>query len=174
MTDEYTEEQVVANIQRLLDIVACTTSFGPSGKVVDPSPASGNAKDPQATDGSTEHTASVAHGESSSVSNGYCESKTESASEEATLEVCDGNSTLALKHEAHSLCKVHSKKSNLAEKPEAAAAMAAAKEATEKGDMTGMCPPSRLGSFYEFFSLSHLTPPIQGKSHLLLCLVSKQ
>jgi len=46
-------------------------------------------------------------------------------------------------------------------KPEAAAAMAAAKEATEKGDMTGMCPPSKLGQFYEFLSFSHLTPPIQ-------------
>ncbi|RID65463.1 hypothetical protein BRARA_D00654 [Brassica rapa] len=24
-----------------------------------------------------------------------------------------------------------------------------------------MCPPTRLGQFYEFFSFSHLTPPIQ-------------
>lgn len=24
-----------------------------------------------------------------------------------------------------------------------------------------MCPPPRLGQFYDFFSLSHLTPPIQ-------------
>jgi protein TIF31 len=39
--------------------------------------------------------------------------------------------------------------------------VAAAKEATEKGDMTGMCPPSKLGQFYEFLSFSHLTPPIQ-------------
>jgi molybdenum cofactor biosynthesis enzyme len=52
-------------------------------------------------------------------------------------------------------------------KPEAAAAIAAAKEATEKGDMTGMCPPSKLGQFYEFLSFSHLTPPLQCKYSLL-------
>ena len=48
-------------------------------------------------------------------------------------------------------------------KPEAAAAMAAAKEATDRGDMTGMCPPSRLSQFYEFFSLSHMTSPFLCK-----------
>lgn len=48
-------------------------------------------------------------------------------------------------------------------KPEAAAAMAAAKEATDRGDMTGMCPPSRLSHFYDFFSLSHIPSPILCK-----------
>lgn len=30
-----------------------------------------------------------------------------------------------------------------------------------------MCPPPRLGQFYDFFSFSHLTPPIQCK--IFLC-----
>ncbi|ESQ54449.1 hypothetical protein EUTSA_v10024196mg [Eutrema salsugineum] len=35
-----------------------------------------------------------------------------------------------------------------------------AAEGGDKGDIN-MCPPTRLGQFYEFFSFSHLTPPIQ-------------
>ena len=31
-----------------------------------------------------------------------------------------------------------------------------------------MCPPPRLGQFYDFFSLSHLTPPIQCKLKYVL------
>ncbi|CAN8273607.1 unnamed protein product [Cochlearia groenlandica] len=38
---------------------------------------------------------------------------------------------------------------------------AQAAEYGEKGGDINMCPPTRLGQFYEFFSLSHLTPPIQ-------------
>jgi protein TIF31 len=35
-------------------------------------------------------------------------------------------------------------------------------DAMEKADATvSMCPPPRLGQFYEFFSFSHLTPPVQ-------------
>ncbi|KAH7422615.1 hypothetical protein KP509_12G017100 [Ceratopteris richardii] len=138
--EEYAEEQAVSHIQRLLDIVACTTCFGPSGKLLtDASSTPGNSKDTHAADGST------------SVDDTRRDGETSPDSEGPTMDVNEGRNS----------CKVHSKKSSLAEKPEAAAAMAAAKEATEKGDMTGMCPPSRLGSFYEFFSLSHLTPPIQ-------------
>ncbi|XP_010536965.1 PREDICTED: protein TSS [Tarenaya hassleriana] len=35
-----------------------------------------------------------------------------------------------------------------------------AAEGADKGDVS-MCPPPRLGQFYDFFSFSHLTPPIQ-------------
>lgn len=57
-------------------------------------------------------------------------------------------------------------------KSEAAEAMAAAAAASEKGDMTGMCPTdSKLGQFYEFLSASHLTPPVQCILHLT-CLFS--
>jgi protein TIF31 len=35
-------------------------------------------------------------------------------------------------------------------------------DAMEKADAAvSMCPPPRLGQFYEFFSFSHLTPPVQ-------------
>ncbi|EOA18408.1 hypothetical protein CARUB_v10006951mg [Capsella rubella] len=37
---------------------------------------------------------------------------------------------------------------------------AQAAEGTDKGEIN-MCPPTRLGQFYEFFSFSYLTPPIQ-------------
>lgn len=157
--EDYTEEQVIAHVQRLLDIVACTSSFGPSGKVTEPAPTPGNLNETQATDGgASEH---AAHVETTPDSNRAPESKESSVAEGSTLDVPEVSSAPAIKHESRPFCKVHSKKACLADKPEAAAAMAAAKEATEKGDMTGMCPPSRLGSFYEFFSLSHLTPPIQ-------------
>lgn len=36
------------------------------------------------------------------------------------------------------------------------------KDVEEKGDTAvSMCPPPRLGQFYDFFSFSHLTPPVQ-------------
>jgi hypothetical protein len=50
-----------------------------------------------------------------------------------------------------------SRKGILNSKNEAITAMAATKEATEKGDITGMCSPSsKLGQFYKFLSFSHL------------------
>ncbi|MCO5552322.1 hypothetical protein L7F22_005833 [Adiantum nelumboides] len=157
--EEYTEEHVIAHIQRLLDIVACTTSFGPPGKSSVPAAALESSKDTQGgTDGSSEQARPE---ETVLESNGVSEGKASLGVEGATLDSLDGHSPPEAKLESHVLCKIHSKKACLSDKPEAAAAMAAAKEATEKGDMTGMCPPSRLGSFYEFFSLSHLTPPIQ-------------
>ena len=53
------------------------------------------------------------------------------------------------------------KKSSKEGKSEAIAAMVAAKEVTDKGDMTRMCPRCKLVQFYEFFLFSHLLPPIQ-------------
>ncbi|GLT80465.1 hypothetical protein SLA2020_519030 [Shorea laevis] len=95
--EDYTEELAVAHIRRLLDIVACTTSFG-SLK------STGRA--------ATKETGSADSGGSShgtDVSDGGCKPK-------------------------------------------------------EKGDAAlpvSMCPPPRLGQFYDFFSFSHLTPPVQ-------------
>jgi hypothetical protein len=51
-------------------------------------------------------------------------------------------------------------------------AMTAAKEATQKADMTGMCLPSKLGLFYKFLSFSHLTPPLQCQYFLLNFMLS--
>jgi len=134
-------------VRRILDIVACTHFFGPSQQVklknsqvqskdgvAEQDDGSGNADadEPVAREGVSEV---------GKVSNG-------------DLSESDGNS-------ASGLVDREKPTGILKGKPEAMAAMAAAKEATEKGDMAGMCPPSKLGQFYEFFSFSHITPPIQ-------------
>ncbi|PSS08188.1 Protein TSS like [Actinidia chinensis var. chinensis] len=109
--EDYTEELAVAHVRRLLDIVACTTSFG------SPKPAGqATAKEP----GSTEN---------------------ESGPE------CAGGET-------------HLKpKGGVVKSPRADGSGG---DATEKGDVAvDMCPPPRLGQFYDFFSFSHLTPPVQ-------------
>ncbi|GBG83865.1 hypothetical protein CBR_g37662 [Chara braunii] len=83
---------------------------------------------------------------------------------EASAAVKDNDSSMVKGSGGTSLSSPDGSKSKNA-KTEAAAAMAAAAAATEKGDMTGMCPPSMLGQFYEFFSMSHLTPPILSIRH---------
>ncbi|XVF34343.1 hypothetical protein REPUB_Repub18cG0051600 [Reevesia pubescens] len=101
--DDYTEDLAIAHIRRLLDIVACTNSFGspkPPGRAVPKEPGS---KESDASDNGPSH-------------------GTESSD--------------------HSKYK---------EKIDTAASAAA----------VSMCPPPRLGHFYDFFSFSHLTPPIQ-------------
>ncbi|KAF7838111.1 protein TSS [Senna tora] len=108
--DDYTEELAVAHIRRLLDIVACTNSFG--GKTAEsepsqqPSPTSDNGLD-----------------------------------NSAKIESVD-------------------------QKPDSGNG-AGQRGGGEKGDKSekvdgdiSMCPPPRLGQFYDFFSFSHLTPPI--------------
>ncbi|XP_077222879.1 tetratricopeptide repeat (TPR)-like superfamily protein isoform X2 [Tasmannia lanceolata] len=103
--EDYTEQLSVAHIRRLLDIVACTTSFGHSsaknGSLKPDSrsnPSQPNPKEPFSSNTSS-----------------------------------NGN----IKGEG------------------------AAKEAMEKADLASMCPPPKLGHFYDFFSFSHLTPPVQ-------------
>ncbi|XP_055822957.1 protein REDUCED CHLOROPLAST COVERAGE 2 isoform X2 [Solanum dulcamara] len=117
--EDYTEEQAVAHIRRLLDIVACTTSFA------------GSSSSPKTT-GRT---------------------GTEPGPENALAEPKSG------KPKTQEPKKVGAKPS----KPDAAAGCdcADAGDAAEKGDPAMMCPPPRLGQFYDFFSFAHLTPPIQ-------------
>ncbi|RZC16715.1 Protein TSS isoform B [Glycine soja] len=99
--EDYTEELAVAHIRRLLDIVACNTSFA-SAK-----PPAGKSKDP-----------------------------TEPGSE-------NGSET------------------NPKSKPvDPNSDPANAKSDKADADIS-MCPPPRLGQFYDFFSFSHLTPPFQ-------------
>ncbi|XP_073526532.1 uncharacterized protein [Phyllobates terribilis] len=96
--EDYTEEQAVAHLRRLLDIVACTTAFG--SKSVRPS-----SKEPALVD------------------------------DKVQTPPLSGNGT--------------DKKST-------------AEDAAEKGDApVSLCPPPKLSEFYDFFSFSHLTPPIQ-------------
>lgn len=83
--EDYTEEQAIGHVRRLLDIVACTVSFGSSK----PS-------------------------------------------------------------------------SNDAEPPKPVSPLPGSPGGGDKGDVAAaMFPPPRLGQFYDFFSFSHLTPPIQ-------------
>ncbi|KAK9141476.1 hypothetical protein Syun_010876 [Stephania yunnanensis] len=101
--EDYTEERAVDHVRRLLDIVACTTSFSSSSTP-------------------TKNGAPPNHKEPTSQNEG-----------EAIV----------------------------ADKSEASLAVDEAKEAMERGDLSSTCPPPKLAHFYDFFSFSHLTPPLQ-------------
>lgn len=169
--EDYTEEDTIAHVRRLLDIVACTTCFGSSGKQMEPRSGQGGQGGVKesahsTTDSEQANETSVKKGSSN---------KERKESNKDGKEESDDNSKLPSKVEGNLDSSIKDnggekksnnivKGSNMAlkqGKSEAVAAMDAAKEATEKGDMTGMCPPSKLGQFYEFFSFSHLVPPIQ-------------
>ncbi|KAH9329773.1 hypothetical protein KI387_001881, partial [Taxus chinensis] len=163
--EDYTEEDAVAQIRRLLDIVACTTCFGSSGKQAEPRSGLGGGKESAYLTKETELTneASLKNFSIKERKDQNKDGKVESDKSELAQKI-EGNIDVITKDNRGE------KKSNIVKgsnmslkegKSEAIAAMDAAKEATEKGDMTGMCPPSKLGQFYEFFSFSHLVPPIQ-------------
>ncbi|ERN07098.1 protein TSS isoform X1 [Amborella trichopoda] len=138
--EDYTEELAIAHIRRLLDIVACTTSFGSSAK---------NHSDPRN------------HGtQKEAMANGIS-AHNNSKNSKGVPEENDGPQENG---EVGARPKLGGKKENCSNgkgKPEASMALASATEATEKGDFSTMCPPPKLGQFYEFFSFSHLTPPLQ-------------
>ncbi|XP_024364118.1 protein REDUCED CHLOROPLAST COVERAGE 2 isoform X3 [Physcomitrium patens] len=143
--EDYTFDSAVAHVRRLLDIVACTHFFGPSQQ----SKLKNNQT--QSKDGAEEQDNSTSSAEAD-----------ESAASEGVSEAGKAaNGVLVEIDENAASARLNREKLILKGKPEAMAAMAAAKEATERGDMAGMCPPSKLGQFYEFFSFSHITPPIQ-------------
>ncbi|KAK8602023.1 hypothetical protein V6N12_051845 [Hibiscus sabdariffa] len=98
--EDYTEDLAVAHIRRLLDIVACTTSFGSPKSAGRTSPKESGSKESAAVDNGPTHGG-------------------ESPDNSKEKEKIDANAAMS------------------------------------------MCPPPRLGQFYDFFSLSHLTPPIQ-------------
>lgn len=141
LAEDYTSDLAVAHVRRVLDIVACTHFFGPSQQV------KLKNSQVQSKDGAAEQ----------DESSGNADADEPSAREAGKV----ANGVLAEVGENAASGRVDREKPILKGKPEAMAAMAAAKEATEKGDMAGMCPPSKLGQFYEFFSFSHITPPIQ-------------
>ncbi|KAI3948017.1 hypothetical protein MKW92_047335 [Papaver armeniacum] len=126
--EEYTEELAIDHVRRLLDIVACTTSFTSSS-------SRANQRDEQ----------------SNLTSNNGDESTTATVISDKI-----GGSEAAL-----SSPKPTSKKSNKDGRKPVSASMAvdAAKEAMENGEIAS--PPPKLAQFYDFFSFSHLTPPIQ-------------
>ncbi|XAR62965.1 hypothetical protein NMG60_11022724 [Bertholletia excelsa] len=107
--EDYDEGSATAHVRRLLDIVACTTSFGPS--------ATRDVRGPQ-----------------------------------------DANPTGVAKKSGKSSAN---NKQLSSSPPPSPPPPQSTKDASleEEGEMSNSCP--KLGSFYEFFSLSHLTPPLQ-------------
>ena len=101
-TEDYDEDTAAAQVRRVLDIVACTTCFGPSSP-----DAERNAQDKNS-------------GKKSSKAMANAKQSSSSPPPPAPSSANDG-----------------------------------------EGEMSNSCP--QLGSFYEFFSLSHLTPPLQCK-----------
>lgn len=122
----------MAHIRRLLDIVACTTSFG--GSSSSPKPA-GRPSLKETGLNDAEPASDNAGSEISPTSSSKAPDKKSTSA--ATAVAVGLKST-----KTDGLPGVES-----AEKVDAVAAM--------------MCPPPRLGQFYDFFSFSHLTPPIQ-------------
>jgi protein TIF31 len=170
--EDYTEPLAIAHVRRLLDIVACTTFFGPSGK----QPVSSSSSELTRSPSSQAISSGEDRPQSSSAAGVQEEEVMIRDSDDAAGAVIrrrrrrssDGGETKKTTTITPEVVKsgvvtkaATTERGVFKGKPEAAAAMAAAKEATEKGDMTGMCPPSKLGQFYEFLSFSHLTPPIQ-------------
>ncbi|XP_043706230.1 protein TSS-like [Telopea speciosissima] len=127
--EDYDEDGAVAHIRRLLDIVACTTCFGPSGSketAAVPVPAGKDCR--------------CEAGKSAVVGGGH---DNKSPKQQPT--------------------KSHTKHSSTSPSPSPTltSSSSSPKDVSieGEGEISGACP--KLGSFYEFFSLSHLTPPIQ-------------
>jgi protein TIF31 len=178
--EDYTEPLAMAHVRRLLDIVACTTFFGPSGKQLEQpkQPVSSSSSELTRSPSSQAINSGEDRPQSSSAAGAQEEEIMIRDSDDAAGAVIRRRRRRRRSSEGGETKKTTTITPEVAKsgvvtkaattergvfkgKPEAAAAMAAAKEATEKGDMTGMCPPSKLGQFYEFLSFSHLTPPIQ-------------
>ncbi|KAL5572105.1 hypothetical protein UlMin_021702, partial [Ulmus minor] len=112
--EDYDDERATAHVRRVLDLVACTTSFGASsaGKdhntKSDTSNPGGGGKTPAAQDKNPKNSTGTGGGGKSL---GSCEATKQDAAVDTDTE------------------------------------------------MSHSCP--KLGAFYEFFSLSHLTPPLQ-------------
>lgn len=119
-TEDYTEELAVGHVRRLLDIVACTTSFGPSKTTGRASPKESGPNE----------------NEAGPESEGF-ESNPKTAKDVGANRGAPNG-------------------------PKSPRPDGGGGDAAEKGDAAAvLCPPPRLGQFYDFFSFSHLTPPIQ-------------
>ncbi|CAN6483481.1 unnamed protein product [Victoria cruziana] len=129
--EDYDERSAVAHVRRLLDIVACTTCFGPSSSVnVARSKAADPKKEippPPPKDGT------AANGGGGAAEKRITTSNPGGGSGTAAINVTSSSTDPSL---------------------------AGAKDVTEgEGEMSGALP--RLAQFYDFFSLSHLAPPLQ-------------
>lgn len=113
--EDYDEERAVAHVRRVLDIVACTTSFGPSAATKDGSKSDTGKNEPDSK--GAKKTAAKNDKDKQSPPEPAPQSKNSKSPASNDVAV-DGD-----------------------------------------GEMSHSCP--KLGSFYEFFSLAHLTPPLQ-------------
>ncbi|KVH89028.1 hypothetical protein Ccrd_008986 [Cynara cardunculus var. scolymus] len=109
-TEDYDTETATAHVRRLLDIVACTTSFGPSPVIKEDS-----GKIPPEVKAAKKTSKSKQSNKRSSTLRTSSPPPEQPQSKDISVE--------------------------------------------GEGELSNSCP--KLGSFYEFFSLSHLTPPIQ-------------
>ncbi|XP_024533176.1 protein TSS isoform X2 [Selaginella moellendorffii] len=159
--EDYTEEKAITHVRRLLDIVSSTACFGPSGKqLTDTHDGSHKENSPSTEDSAVSKEADQKH---NTVASKEAEQKLiAAAGNKADPDKDeDGKTKQAGDHARRNgeIKKLGTSKSK--GKSEAAAVIAEAKEASEKGDIDKLCPPSKLGQFYQFFSFSHLTAPIQ-------------
>nr|XP_034904782.1 protein TSS-like isoform X2 [Populus alba] len=118
LNKELDEELAVAHVRRLLDIVACTTCFGPSASAHDKIKSDIGKNAPAVQDSKTSKK-TTAKSQSSSSTTTTTTNKQSSSPKSASKDV----------------------------------------PVDSEEEMSHSCP--KLGSFYEFFSLSHLTPPLQ-------------
>ncbi|XP_059635933.1 protein REDUCED CHLOROPLAST COVERAGE 2 [Cornus florida] len=133
--EDYREELAVAHIRRLLDIVACTTFFGVS------------SSSPKGTGRTSPKEPGPKDGEAGP-DNAGCEAASKARGGEKKPSSPTGGGQRGR----------HGVKSPKTE----VFGNDVGGESGEKGDVAAaMCPPPRLGQFYDFFSFSHLTPPIQ-------------
>lgn len=143
VSEDYTEELAVCHIRRLLDIVACTTSFGASSTS---SPKAAGRPNPKEPPGPKDQPAGSDEGETTS--------------RQPDVEALHAQEAAAGKDAGE-------KKTSTA--TNAAGQRGKANDGAEKGgdSAISMCPPPRLGQFYDFFSLSHLTAPLHCAFSLL-------
>ncbi|KAJ4956545.1 hypothetical protein NE237_013328 [Protea cynaroides] len=125
--EDYDEDGAVAHIRRLLDILACTSCFGPSETKETAAVPAG--KDCRCEAGKCAGVGGGGHGHDSKTSKQPTKSQTKSSSSSSPSPILTSSSS--------------SKDVSI----------------DGEGEISSACP--KLGSFYEFFSLSHLTPPIQ-------------
>ncbi|XP_019191220.1 PREDICTED: protein TSS [Ipomoea nil] len=116
--EDYDEESATAHVRRLLDILACTTSFGPSAASSKGGDSNKNVRPTQ------------------DAKNPKKSSKSQPTNPKHSSPPTSPTS--------------HSKQ---------AAKDASSASVDADGEMNNSCP--KLGSFYEFFSLSNVTPPLQ-------------
>ncbi|XP_030456371.2 protein REDUCED CHLOROPLAST COVERAGE 2 [Syzygium oleosum] len=138
--EDYTEELAISHIRRLLDIVACATSFASSSSSPSSSSSSSSPKTlarPVAKDSSSSKP-------SNPTDAAPFQGPGPDAVDERDAASCDPNL-----------------KSGGEKKADKGDAAAAAADKGEAAAAVSLCPPPRLGQFYDFFSFSHLAPPVQ-------------